>query len=487
MDNKYNEYSNMNRWADKGWEDMRQMLDQEMPQARKRRRAAWWWWAAGLLLLPILAAVGYKAFAIQTPDPAPAPVQVPPVQPNPALVQKNGVVPAPSQANTSMPVQPGQTTFSTDPKGVVLPPSAPQKAAALRLPGTGSKHSSPSVEQTQAPKVTYAPPPVSNKDVLKDRHLPSTTAETETTTASVEVALLGLEPLSPLFNPSLSAVALPDQLLTVPSLVGPTVPTASKQPTKITAGKSFQLGLAAQTMTANFKSFNGFSAGLTLDWIAKRRWGARAGLFYGERYGTNKDQYPVATVSALDYYNNAILDANKNVLDANGNTLAGPVASSDPSKAALGQESVYVNVTALRRLESQVSLFYRLLPSVRVYGGGSLSYLLKAVTDGSPVVVSPTLDRAAMGNTALYSTADASALSRLATQALPRWQAQAHLSVGWRVIPRLEVNFGWQSALLRRNKSADAAVAPQTGAESLGNLQGTVPSVFSLGGVLYLK
>lgn len=475
MDNRYNEYSNMDRWTDKGWENMRQMLDQEMPQARKRRRAAWWWWAAGLLLLPILAAVGYKAFAIQTPDPTPVPAQVP-AQPNPALVQKDGAMPVPLQGDKSAPVLSEQPTFSTASKGMVPPPSAPQQALALRMPDTGSKHLAPKVEVAQLANTT--------DNSLSEKNAINTTAETPITQTLPETTPSSRAVLLPLPNEPLVVIAFPDRPFTNPATP---LPSATDiQPVKTTV-KPFQLGLAAQTMTANFKSFNGFSAGLTLDWTAKRRWGARAGLFYGERYGTNKDQYPVATVSALDYYNNAILADNKNVLDANGNTLAGPNAAVDPSKAALGQESVYVNVTALRRLESQVSLFYRLLPSVRVYGGASLSCLLKAVTDGSPVVVSPTLDRAAMGNAALYSTADASALSRLATQALPRWQAQAHLSVGWRVIPRLEVNFGWQSALLRRNKSAAAEFAPQTGAESLGNLQGTVPSVFSLGGVLYLK
>lgn len=479
MDNRYNEYSNMDRWTNKGWENMRQMLDQEMPQARKRRRAVWWWWAAGLLLLPILAAVGYKAFSVQTPNPTPVPAQVP-AQPNPALVQKDGAAPASLQGDKSAPALSEQPTFSSTPKGMTPPSSAPQQALVPRMPGTGSKGLVPTVEVVQV--VNTAHDSLSEKNAAEQ--VINTTAEALATHTLPETTLGSLAALLPLPNQPLPTITFPDRPFATPAT--PLSSATDIQPVKTTV-KPFQLGLAAQTMTANFKDFNGFSTGLTVDWTAKRRWGARAGLFYGERYGNNKDQYPVATVSALDYYNNAILAANKSVLDNNGNTLAGPNAVVDPSKAALGQESVYVNVTALRRLESQVSVFYRLLPSVRVYGGGSLSYLLKAVTDGSPVVVSPTLDRAAMGNATLYSTADTKALNHLATQALPRWQAQAHLSVGWRVIPRLEVNFGWQSTLLRSGKSAAAEFAPQTGAESLGNLRGTVPSVFSLGGVWYLS
>lgn len=39
------------QYIDQAWEQMRQMLDQEMPVQQKRRRAAFWWWLLPLLLL----------------------------------------------------------------------------------------------------------------------------------------------------------------------------------------------------------------------------------------------------------------------------------------------------------------------------------------------------------------------------------------------------------------------------------------------------
>jgi len=39
------------QYIDKAWEQMRQMLDQEMPVQQKRRRVAFWWWLLPLLLL----------------------------------------------------------------------------------------------------------------------------------------------------------------------------------------------------------------------------------------------------------------------------------------------------------------------------------------------------------------------------------------------------------------------------------------------------
>ena len=39
------------QYIDKAWEQMRQLLDQEMPVQEKRRRGAFWWWLLPLLLL----------------------------------------------------------------------------------------------------------------------------------------------------------------------------------------------------------------------------------------------------------------------------------------------------------------------------------------------------------------------------------------------------------------------------------------------------
>ncbi|MEO1714327.1 MAG: hypothetical protein AAFU60_13430, partial [Bacteroidota bacterium] len=44
------------QWADAGWLQMQELLDQEMPVERRRRLVIWWWWAAAGVVLLLLSA-----------------------------------------------------------------------------------------------------------------------------------------------------------------------------------------------------------------------------------------------------------------------------------------------------------------------------------------------------------------------------------------------------------------------------------------------
>lgn len=84
-------------WEDHAWEEMRKLLDRELPVRRRRRLAAWWFFGAGLVAGLFLAAV---AFFWLSPNDASRPQSEPaPAEPaRPAIAGPTGDAPSASSA-----------------------------------------------------------------------------------------------------------------------------------------------------------------------------------------------------------------------------------------------------------------------------------------------------------------------------------------------------------------------------------------------------
>ena len=57
MSNK-NEATGRDPMEDKGWQQMKTLLDQEMPS--RKRVVAWWYWAGAAAVVTMIAFVGYS-------------------------------------------------------------------------------------------------------------------------------------------------------------------------------------------------------------------------------------------------------------------------------------------------------------------------------------------------------------------------------------------------------------------------------------------
>lgn len=125
--------------ADKGWSAMREMLDREMPVARKKRRVAIWWWATiglGIFLLIALQVAGYSFWSLLSPTP-PAIQQEKPIEPAaiPPVAEKR-----PTQGATAQPLADASTLeypTPNDQEAISRPlphSTVPQQPIALTLP-----------------------------------------------------------------------------------------------------------------------------------------------------------------------------------------------------------------------------------------------------------------------------------------------------------------------------------------------------------------
>ncbi len=181
------------------------------------------------------------------------------------------------------------------------------------------------------------------------------------------------------------------------------------------------------------------------------------------------------------------------VLDNSPQTpiVAGNVVSLD----SLRTEVLYAPVGSTNRLELPLTAFFQAGPRLRLYGGATLNYLLRANVQPEAVVTSRLLNRAAQGNVALLRATDPAALRRLATASQPSFDVRLNTGLGWRLHKRIELHANWQYSfqLIKQETASAYAENLAIGGTALDpNLNANVsrkvfPSVFTLGATVFLR
>jgi len=411
------EHNHFHKQTDKGWRSMNELLDQQMPVKQKRRRPiAWWWTAAAGVLLPLVVAgawwmaVSTKSDSKQSPNASKANAQSPIVSAKPEYKQANT-----PQHTTAPPTTP-QTRHTPIFVGKNAIP-APH-TTALKAPSFSEKNT-PYIPDLPALRFgdelpTEAPP--SELDDPEDNpnipNLATLTAATLTLTA-LPTSFQSLENLT---NTHYSLPSAPTK-----KIKSAAKPKKKEQPKKWHVGAT--LGIATERFTAT----NSALAGATLDWQPFRHWGLRSGLMY-EYYRPSGFARPIAEINADEYAN-----ATHNYAFLFNNGLYVPGTSE-----ALGLD-VALPVTLMQRLRAPLLSYWQPAKFLRVYGGGSFSYTMRVHTSDKGL----TSDSELVG---ARSPSSLSKVNKLATEELPRFQAQLQTGLGIRLGKHWEVEMAYRQS-----------------------------------------
>jgi hypothetical protein len=403
--------------TDKGWRSMSELLDQQMPVKQKRRRpAAWWWTAAAGALLPLAVAGAWwmtvltQSDAKQSPDAPDANAQPPIVSEKPEY-------------------KPANRTQHT------VPPSS--TAQAQRTPVFSAKNATSAPHTTAVTPRSFSAknvPNIPNVPALRfGDKLPAATqpskpdnAESDLDTpepAAISAAALTLTTLPTTFQ-------LLENLTNTHNLL-PSAPTKKTKPVakpkKKEQHQKLRIGATLGVATERFTAANSALAGMTLDWQPSRRWGLRSGLMY-EHYQPSGFARPIAEINADEYAN-----ATHNYAFLFNNGLYVPGTSQ-----TLGLD-VALPVTLMQRLRAPLLSYWQPAKFLRVYGGGSFSYTLLVHTSDKGL----TSDSELVG---ARSPSSLSKVNKLATEELPRFQAQLQTGFGIRLGKRWEVEMAYRQS-----------------------------------------
>ncbi|MBC7778179.1 MAG: hypothetical protein H7246_22290 [Phycisphaerae bacterium] len=402
--------------TDKGWAAMRGLLDREMPEKR-RRRFGWWWF--GLLLLPI---VGYGSW------------------------QWLGSHHSPTPKQETLPAQPFASTESTiDPSSIKIV----EKQAAF------SSNTAPAISNDIATDVVKTRKRNKNADIhYAPTYLDDSMIREEAPQANF-AALAETENKPHLAIGYVQSTELESVVSENKTSISPQAIPISElaKPIKKTSHKHWAFGATSAVSTEQFKSVNGFSTGLTIDWKFAKKWGLRTGAMYNIH--TPQEKYrPVASVASADYHSNVygyviVVDVStgQEVTNVPGNNFY------DDSLAG----KVFIPVNRLQRLEVPLTLFWQAARPLKIIGGLSLTRTLSAKADKqnySGDYILKLADR----------TAEDGA-SKLSSSELDNWSADAMIGIGINLGKSFELGL---SAKMPINKFPGIAKNNQAGTNANG-------------------
>ncbi|HMX41331.1 MAG TPA: hypothetical protein PKD78_13425 [Saprospiraceae bacterium] len=197
----------------------------------------------------------------------------------------------------------------------------------------------------------------------------------------------------------------------------------------------WRVGASLTASTEHFNAANSASLGGVLDWQPKRsHWGLRSGLAY-EHYRPSGFARPIAEVNADRY-----ADATRNYAFLFNNGVYVPGTSE-----ALGLD-VALPVVLMQRLRVPLLVYWQPARWLRCYGGGSFSYTLRAHTLREGLAFDEELVGA-------RSASSAARVNKLATQELPRFNAQIQSGLGLRLGKRWEIEMNYRQSAKIQFKS----------------------------------
>ena len=406
--------------ADKGWADMKSLLDREMPVERKRRRGiVWMVQLAAALLLPVMGIGAWYWLEMQQPaiDPGIVSGTTTPIisSSKPSLPTGAMHTEASQQQAAAIPDQ--NTTFSTPTYPASTSPTAYANQGQTPVSGTSDVVKAP----IEGPRGTQSPSPEptpADPDVILAQTNNNTTTspakklQTLQTLQQPESAVASQHPRTVVFPNTLS---MPDAMATIE----PQRNKASK------ASWAFGAGAGLQSST-DFEGLNGALAGVNVDYNLNPRFGMRSGLNY-QSFQPDNSERPIASISAASY------------TEATGfEDFTGGVFG-----AASVDMQVDVPLARLHRVEVPLLAYWQPLKVLRVYGGMRLGYNVFAQSAQRAQTEFGAFDTPDGG-------AEKRALNQSVTETLPNWDPSWSGGLGIGIGKRAEIglfyNHPWKSS-----------------------------------------
>lgn len=387
------------QFVNHAWEQMQQLLDQEMPVQQKRRRGAIWWWLLPLFLLGVSAgSIWWWHHHQDTPPALPTKAKL---QPNTPVAQVPAAQEGPSSHNASSRHAPATPNAEV----VQVPSASSVESSAVHTNGNQTMANSASADESV---IQADIPVVANQEV--------TTANSRllTDTPNASTPMLKELPDETTMRSAPTPMTYDWLPTNTPQLL---LRTASTEP--ITVQPHPQVSNWCWGATAGFQLRNaiepsGYTAGLVLDVpLRGRQWVLQTGAnWIGQR-------------RPLERQESEMMQAER----VGNEPVFGPSAVPQPS------EPVAFSMTA-RQLAVPVALVYRPTARWGVEAGWQTAYLLQisrlegqrgflSRTDNSPI----TMDQSTVRNF-IYNFADAPG-NRLNIAETRRVEMSALLGVHW--------------------------------------------------------
>ena len=242
---------------------------------------------------------------------------------------------------------------------------------------------------------------------------------------------------------------------------------ATTKPKKKQQTRQLRIGATLGLATERFAVTNSLLAGATLDWMPLRHWGLRSGMMY-DRYRPSGFARPIAEINADEY-----ADATRNYAFLFNNGVYVPGTSE-----ALGLD-VALPVTMMQRLRAPLLAYWQPAKWFRTYGGASFSYTMRVHTSSKGLAFDSELVGA-------RSPSSLAKVDKLATQELPRFQAQLQTGFGIRLGKRWEVEMAYrQSAKIQFKSLFEKRIEDGQAVSVMGNSRKPNHQFFSLGGIYF--
>lgn len=439
---------------------MSELLDKKMP-VRKRRRAFAWWWTAAMWLLPLVGAgVWWIATQAQL-----AREQSPDTQETAASASIAATTPDPKPL-ASHSVSPAEVPEN----------QAPQSAASE--PFVPAEPTKPAQQETKDRARSVFPKTAPEQQAIPTHWQGTELLVSEKTTERTDAAdQLSTDELTLLTIGTLTLATLPTRFQLLENKANahnllPATPikrakAATTKPKKKPQSRQLRVGATLGIATERFQVANSLLAGASLDWQPLRRWGLRSGLMY-EYYRPSGFARPIAEINADEY-----ADATRNYAFLFNNGVYVPGTSE-----ALGLD-VALPVTMMQRLRIPMLAYWQPAQWLRLYGGSSFSYTLRAHTSSKGLAFDSELVGA-------RSPSSLAKVNKLATQELPRFQAQLQTGLGIRLGKRWEVEMAYrQSAKIQFKSLFDKRLEDGQTVNAMNTNRKPNHQFFTLGGIYF--
>ncbi|MCC7244406.1 MAG: PorT family protein [Saprospiraceae bacterium] len=369
--------------ADKGWQQMRQRLDSEMPEQTDRRKspAAWWW----ITMLAMMAGGIWMSYEFG--------------------LRRGRLQNTPQQPVASADVQPGVTNTPQQPATLVLPP-VKQQLSVSGIPLTSN---------WRLPQVFIAKSGETNNNAHQSVAPLPTLATQDGTSASEAEATTAIIPL-----PEKNIESVRSANIQQPSIAVQPISAEQTLAAEITPDRKasrWALGVTGQASTESFTNLNGISGGMTVNFQVNRQFGLRSGAMYSY-YRPNTVSQPLVEVETPDY-----VQATKNYYFINN-----PAATPD--------ESVFIPVQKLHRLEAPFLLFWQPFKHFQVFSGASLGYTFYGKSAEENFTEASVLR---LGTTVAERGAD-----RLVTNELHPWQTDFQGGFTYKIYQNWELGLSYK-------------------------------------------
>lgn len=384
--------NNRKRLTDRGWSQMRQLLDREMP-VRQRRPIIWWWLAAAFLL-------GCLSSALYLQHLQRKPIVYVPV---PQTVYVTKEIPAPNTnykaGNTSKPQGDQSISQSNLSSGTYLAQKQANFQAVARTESRfGAKGDLHATQNAVA-------------QLLPTSVLPAEIPDFSAFIFDNPVCFPVHEPLSGRIKP----LALADP----GAVMGVNVEMARKRNYKLLA-----FGINAAIATERFQTINRASAGLFVDYQPLRQFGLRLGLGYQHALPSAHTR-PLAPITAADYMQaTGYYGLIAALRDSSGQYLVNP------------SSTVVVPVSRLHRIEAPISLYWAPAGRLRLYSGVVVQRIFQAKTSDHSFIED--------ADVVVQNGYRAARMDEVVSRRIDRWSFDWMAGVGMRIFPRFELGFAYR-------------------------------------------